>query len=451
MIESEYLKSIGARILSEANDLKRTVESMAVDLNIDSEYLQQVTSGNCTREDTFKIINLIEKTYPVDSSDLLLINDDCQNGILYFSADESKKTSRVFDRVNKQNKRTPYYEYRDTAMSKLSPFKPEWIKELRVVSDSNPSNSDVAYNNGHFMHQVTFFVGPVNFYYIVNGEKHCKEMNTGDSNYITPYIPHSFANRDESQEAYIVAITFGGDVRRTQKEIYALGVEKIKKYSLDIRNENKAISQLIQQHMNNENLTKEMISDRVNVDKLLNVNRRKTLSEIEEIADLLNIEPSDLMIPKYNKDHEVVVHEKLEIKAINFPNDRDVIYKIYHGSRVNKIPNLKSFDIHILSTKVKKEDLFNTSLHSYIYNYSENDILMVYVNSSEQYTQLLRAGDSVYVQPFVKYGFQNNLDGVLSSVFVARVSGGINFCTQKELSYFLDIERVASENTCWFN
>jgi len=194
MIESEYLKSIGARILSEANDLKRTVESMAVDLNIDSEYLQQVTSGNCTREDTFKIINLIEKTYPVDSSDLLLINDDCQNGILYFSADESKKTSRVFDRVNKQNKRTPYYEYRDTAMSKLSPFKPEWIKELRVVSDSNPSNSDVAYNNGHFMHQVTFFVGPVNFYYIVNGEKHCKEMNTGDSNYITPYIPHSFAN-----------------------------------------------------------------------------------------------------------------------------------------------------------------------------------------------------------------------------------------------------------------
>jgi methylphosphonate synthase len=451
MVESEYLKSIGARILSEANDLKRTVESMADDLNIDSKYLQKVIDGNCTKVDTFNIINLIEKTYPVDSSDLLLINDDCQNGILYFSADQSKKTSRIFDRIDKKNKRTQYYEYRDTAMSKLSPFKPEWIKELRIVSDSNPNNPDVAYNNGHFMHQITFFVGPVNFYYIIDGKKFCKEMNTGDSNYITPYIPHSFTNRDKSQEAYIVAVTFGGNVRRTQKELYILGVEKIKKYSLDIRNENKAISQLIQQHMNDESLTKEMISDSVNVDNLLNVNRRKTTSEIEEIADILNIDPSDLMIPKYNKKHEVVVHKKSKTKAMNYPSDRNSIYKIYNGSRVNKIPNLKSFDVHVLSTKVKEEELFNTSLHSYIYNYGETDVLMVYINNGEECIQLLKARDSIYVQPFVKYGFQKALDGDLSSVFVVRVSGGVNFCTQKELSHFIDVERVARENMCWFN
>jgi methylphosphonate synthase len=451
VIESEYLKSVGARILSEANDLKRTVESMATDLSIDSEDLQRVINGNCTREDTFKIINLIEKIYPVDSSDLLLINDDCQNGILHFSVDKSKKTSRVFNRINRQNKRTPYYDYRDTAMSKLSPFKPEWIKELRIVSDSNPDNPNVAYNNGHFMHQLTFFVGPVNFYYVIDGKKYCKEMSTGDSNYITPYTPHSFTSRDESQEAYIVAITFGGDVRRAQKELYAIGAEKIKKYSLDIRNENKAISQLIQQHMDNENLTKDMISDRVDVDKLLDVDRFKTLSEIEKVADLLNIEPSDLMIPKYNKTHEVVVHKKSEAKAMNYPNNKDKIYKIYYGSRVNKIPNLKSFDVSVLSTNIKEENLFSTSLHSYVYNYGEIDVLMVYINNGEQYTQLLKARDSVYVQPFVKYGFQNNLDKVSSNVFIARVSGGINFCTQKELSYFLDIERVAGENMCWFN
>jgi len=451
MIESEFLKSIGARILSEANDLKRTVESMAADLNIDSKHLQKVISGYCTKEDTFEVIGLIEKTYPIDSSDLLLINDDCQNGILYFSAYESKKTSRVFNRIDKQNIQTPYYEYRDTAMSKLSPFKPEWIKELRSVSDSNPNNSDVVYNNGHFMHQITFFVGPVNFYYIINGKKYCKEMNTGDSNYITPYIPHSFTNRDGSQEAYIVAVTFGGDVRRAQKELYALGVDKIKSYSIDIRNENKAVSQLIQQHMNNENLTKSMTYDRIDVDKLLNIDKRKTIKEIEEIADLLNIEPSDLMIPKYNESHEVVICKKLETRAINYPNDRDIIYKIYNGSRANKMPNLKSFNMRILSTNVEKEDLFSTSLHNYIYNYGDSDVLMVYINNGEQYTQLLKTGDSVYVQPFVKYGFQKTLDEDLSSIFVARVGGGVNFCTQKELSYFLDIERVARENKCWFS
>ena len=41
-------------------------------------------------------------------------------------------------------------------MSKLGPFKPEWIKELRNVNDSDPRNPEIAYNNGHFLHQLTF-------------------------------------------------------------------------------------------------------------------------------------------------------------------------------------------------------------------------------------------------------------------------------------------------------
>jgi methylphosphonate synthase len=450
MLESEYLKSVGARILSEANDLKRTVQSMADDLNVENKYLQQVIDGNCTKADTTKIIDLIEKTYPIDSSDLLLINDDCDNGILYFSSGDSKKTSRVFDRVDRQNKHTPYYEYRDTAMSKISPFKPEWIKEIRVVSDSNPNNPDVAYNNGHFMHQMTFFVGPVNFYYIVDGKKYCAEMNTGDSNYITPYIPHSFANRDGSQEAYIVAITFGGNVRRSQKEIYALGGNKVEKYSIDIRNENKAISQLIQQHMDNENMTRNMLSGTVDIDKLLDFGRCKTTDEITEIANLLNINPSDLMVPKYQKEHEVVVCKKSKAKVRNYPNDRNIIYKIYYASRANKISDLKSFDVHVLLSEIQPEYFFTTSLHNYIYNYGENDVLMVWENNNKKFTQLLATGDSVYVQPFVNYGFKTISDGFTSKVFIARVGGGVNFCAQKELSYFLDIKRVAKESMCWF-
>jgi len=451
MVKNEYLKSIGARILSEANDLKRTVQSMADDLSIDYEFLQRVVNGDCAKEDTIKVIELIGNTYPIDSSDLMLINDDCNNGVLYFSADDSKRTSRVFNRINRKNQHTPYYEYRDTAMSKLSPFKPEWIREIRIVSDSNPNNLDVVYNNGHFMHQMTFFVGPVNFYYVIDGKKYCVQMNTGDSNYITPFIPHSFANRDESQEAYIVAITFGGDVRRAQKELYALGSDKAKKYSIDIRNENKAISQLIQQHMDNENLTKKNISGLVDIDKLLDFGRKKTIREIEEISKVLNIAPSDLMIPEYRKDHEVVVCKKSKTEAVNYPNNKDIVYKIYNASRANKLPNLKSFNVHVLSTEIEEEDLFKTSLHNYIFNYSKTDVLMVWVDDNRKHSQLLKTGDSAYIQPFVDYGFKNVLGGVVSKIFIARISGGINFCTQKELSYFLDIARVAKENKCWFN
>jgi hypothetical protein len=76
---------------------------------------------------------------------------------------------------------------------------------------------------------------------------------------------------------------------------------------------------------------------------------------------------------------------------------------------------------------------------------------MVWINNNKKYTQLLKSGDSAYVQPFVNYGFMNEFEGVVSKVFITRVSGAINFCTQKELSYFLDIERTTKETKSWFN
>jgi hypothetical protein len=64
-------------------------------------------------------------------------------------------------------------------MSKLGPFRPERIVELRTVTDKDAYNPDVAYNNGHLLHQTTLFVGPVNFYYELRGKKYCVEANTG--------------------------------------------------------------------------------------------------------------------------------------------------------------------------------------------------------------------------------------------------------------------------------
>ena len=64
------------------------------------------------------------------------------------------------------------------------------------------------------MHQTTFFIGPVNFYWETGGKRYCAEMNTGDSNYITPFVPHSFASRDPEQPGLIIAVTFSGLVGR---------------------------------------------------------------------------------------------------------------------------------------------------------------------------------------------------------------------------------------------
>jgi len=226
-------KLLGMRILSEANDIKRTVASLASELEIDEGKLKNIIIGDCEIEDSYEVIRLMGKKYPISVSDMYLEETDCDRSIKIMRSEQSKESSRIFNRKDRTGNKTPYYEYRDTAMSKIGPFKPEWIKELRIVKDNDPYNPDVAYNNGHFLHQATFFVGEVNFYWEADGKKYCREMDTGDSNYITPFYPHSFAAR--GKEALIIAVTYGGDVRRALKEIYLLG-DKIKNFKLNMDN-----------------------------------------------------------------------------------------------------------------------------------------------------------------------------------------------------------------------
>ncbi|MDG2396835.1 MAG: hypothetical protein P8M03_04210 [Flavobacteriaceae bacterium] len=228
--KKKYFELIGSRIRSELNDLKRTPESAAFELNFEVSELNKILEGKSSKKEINTLINKMGDFYPIDISDLYILEDDCSNGIKIMTGKDSIKTSRVFNRKNSNGKLLPYYEYRDSAMSKLGPFKPEWIKELRNVNNSDPHNPEIAYNNGHFLHQLTFFIGPVNFYWKEGENYYCEEMNTGDSNYITPFYPHSFSSRDNSKDAIIIAVTFGGEVRRAQKEMYWLGEERVNKY-----------------------------------------------------------------------------------------------------------------------------------------------------------------------------------------------------------------------------
>ena len=98
---------------------------------------------------------------------------------------------------------------------------------------------NVKFNNGHFLHQMTAFIGPVNFYWEINGKKFCKEMDTGYSNYITPFWKHSFTTRSRNREAIIVAVTFWGDVARARNELYTLGHKVIESFKIDSRNNRK--------------------------------------------------------------------------------------------------------------------------------------------------------------------------------------------------------------------
>ena len=124
-----------------------------------------------------------------------------------------QRSGRVLDRINGLKQQVHYYNYKDTATSSFSPFKPELIEILVHVLDNEPLNPLAVMIKEHLLTQLMFFTGPVNFYCIVRGKRECKAMNTGDSCLITPYVPHSFASRDPSQYTAIVAVTLSGFVR----------------------------------------------------------------------------------------------------------------------------------------------------------------------------------------------------------------------------------------------
>ena len=378
--KKKYFKLIGSRILSELNDLKRTPESAAFELNIEISELNKILDGTSSKKEIYAFINKMGDFYPIDISDLYLLEDDCFNGIKIMTGKDSIKTSRVFNRKNSIDEFLPYYEYRDSAMSKLGPFKPEWIKELRIVDDSDPCNPEIAYNNGHFLHQLTFFIGPVNFYWKDGENYYCEEMNTGDSNYITPFYPHSFASRDNSEDAIIVAVTFGGEVRRAQKEMYWLGEERVNKYKK------------IGAKKNKENFNPIII------------NKNKAFKKNKSFLN----------------------------KELAYPNHLDIA---------------KGIQLEILNKS--KTDYFESSFHSFLFNYGNCKVIFNWKMNNKSHHYILSPGDSIYIQPFILYYF-NNVEDANAKLIVYEVAGAMNSLTQLELSYFNNNDRLSKETKKWF-
>ncbi len=237
--QSKKLIKSGKNFLGILNDVKRRPEDAARELKVPLDEINSILSGK--KELSADIIEKATKIWPVNARDFYVIHDDCPQGIKIMRSEESKQSSRIMERSGH-----PYYEYRDTAMSKTAPFRPEWIMELCSVDDDDPKNKLIQWNNGHFLHQFTYFIGEVNFYYIdSDGGKKVALMNTGDSMYITPFVPHSFASRNDENPGLILALTYGskitGDIQQELSTLSNLGQE----FALDFSTTEKATSALL--------------------------------------------------------------------------------------------------------------------------------------------------------------------------------------------------------------
>merc|ERR1711865_744818 len=176
----EESRNTGVLMRTCLNDLKRVPEVIEKETGLSSELLTNLIRGqDLDRENMDSVIRLIHHQYPTSMKHLVVDRDDSHRGVWHMSKEASMKSSRILDRVNANQQKLPYYDYMDTATSALSPFKPELIVELVHVEDNEPMNPLVVMNKGHLLSQLTFFIGPVNFYCTVRGERQCKVMNTG--------------------------------------------------------------------------------------------------------------------------------------------------------------------------------------------------------------------------------------------------------------------------------
>ena len=138
--ESLENKRIGSNFLGILNDIKRRPSDAAKELEISMEEIENIINGK--NRLSSEIVSKATKIWPVNARDFYVMHDDCPSGLKIMRCEDSMKSSRIMHRGGK-----PYYEYRDTAMSSVGPFRPEWIEELCGVDDIERDNKQVQWNN----------------------------------------------------------------------------------------------------------------------------------------------------------------------------------------------------------------------------------------------------------------------------------------------------------------
>eukprot|EP00440_Ansanella_granifera_P051892 gb/GFBE01056262.1/.p1 GENE.gb/GFBE01056262.1/~~gb/GFBE01056262.1/.p1 ORF type:complete len:770 (+),score=139.74 gb/GFBE01056262.1/:1-2310(+) len=468
------VKAMGACLLSEANDLKRPLPIVAKELNVSLERLECLLRGNLEVSDALDVLRKMSEVYPVPLNDLWLDADDTTGGVRLYTSEAAESSARVLERKDRTGQRAPYYEYRDAAMSRCSQFRPEWIKELRVVKSGDPLDPDVQMNNGHLMMQTTLFIGPVDFYFTDrHGKVQRREMNTGDSNYISPFVPHSFTAREDSPEAIIIAVTYGGSVRRAFTELSRVGASHVMSLAGDSRDPAYARRCVLQRCLASECMSPEALKEALKprlvagrVEEILQ-GAESSHAELESIAAVLNVRASDLFVCPLQEEEEVVVTCSSESQT---QARRMRTYTLAPLARTRHQPDLKTFDLEVLETATPGEGL-TCGLHTFVYHFGSEPVKLTWIGrSGSSHSATMRPGDSAYIAPMVEHRFslcgpctpaeaesRRNPNGAACGkgrrLFLVRIPGHLSGETLAEFATFSSHgrQRVGAETVQWYN
>ena len=421
------------------NDLKRRPEDAAKDLKISLKKINNILSNKSKLD--FKTISQAVKIWPVNYGDFFSFYDDAKSGFKIMRSNESEKSKRIMKRGGK-----PYYLYKDTIMSKLSPFRPELITELAIVNNNKPNNSNVKYNNGHFLHQFTYFIGPVNFYYIENNKKKVAKMNTGDSMYISPYVCHSFTTRKNKKGILgkILALTYTDKLdNETLNELTALGFNIAKKYRINLKNKHNSFWSNLENFFKNSSLSLKEFKRQTSLDLDKMKKKRKIPSDkiIKKLSVFLNINYREFFPP--NNTVEVKVQKYSKSKKWYYPSINKKDYSFKELTNIPQLPYSRGYELTLLNDK-KHKSYLDVPSHQYIYNLGPSKVNFI-INSKKG---ILNPLDSLYIKPNNKHLFYKK-----GKLLVLRLGGKISGDSLYQLSMISEnnLKKTINDNRPWFN
>lgn len=423
MLESDTLLDAGvqqrlrALLRSTANDLKRPDEFADTDLRLPPGTFTRLVDGH--EPITWELLAAAAAVWPVNVRDLLPLHDDTSLDVRIFRAGDSTASQRTITRGG-----TGYYTYRDTAMSRLASYRPEWIGMLCAVDDNNPDNPAVQWNSGHLLYQFTYMVGKVNYYYRWNGRSYCLPMNTGDSVFGLPFAPHSFTRRDAGEPAHILALTYGGDLTGDpQRELAVLGSDAARALTFNAGN---GQATLLASFMQARMLTRDELAaragiDPLRVDALLTGKVTAATSELPPLAAALRIHPRELIPVTADAITDgVVVQRAAAARRWHLGSQKAPTYDVVGlaGDRLH--PHTTAVELHPRSAEPDRPAWLSTYQHQYVYVLGDSGTQMTWTSGTDQHQTALAPGDSVYLKPLVPVAFTGG-----GRLLVLRIGGAV--------------------------
>jgi alcohol dehydrogenase class IV len=448
--ERAWLSELGSRVLSEANDLKRTPDVLAKETGVDLKVVNAVIDGTGDSEAARALLMRMAATYPIPLDEVWLDLADTDEGARVMREADSRASGRVFVRRDRSGRDVSYYEYRDTAMSRVAPFKPEWVQPLRFVNDYDPDNLSVAFNNGHLLHQLTFYIGEVNVYWVTEERRFCARMNTGDSSYMAPFVPHSFTSRDPECPGLILAVTYTGEVHPALQALGRLNAGDAADLSGDLRDAVSAFGAIVRRYAAADSLSPAGLAARL-VDEGVIPERARCLSEglalpgddIQALARVLGVRPADLLVTPLGMGEDVVIRHAGAPRP--YPDAAAPAYWIRDLARTPHQPGLRGFDFH-LAADAAGDGTMRHHLHEYVYNYGGEPVALEWAGAR---SDVLEPGASTYFEPMVAHRFR--AAGPEGRLAVIRTPGRLTDAVLREYAtYGPDRARAVRESKQWF-